>query len=297
MARLWRINLKPGSKPGHDAPEFCLERGIVGIGWRVAPDPTCADDYMTRARVAYKQGRGWTVAANALLHRMKIGDLVWTRDRRANYFLGRIASDWKHESGADFQAVDIANVRECRWMSVGTVDGVPGAVVNAFRASSTVQRVADPTALRFSQMLFSKLSGEPYERDLGSPSDLFQLLSADDLEDVAALFVQATQRCVMLPSTCKRDTMNVECILTRLEDGARVGLQVKSGQTSISRDDFNDFQGTVYLVAASGKYLGSERDNVVCVEPDELRRFVVENRKLLPQRIQRWIEYLDSNES
>ena len=294
-AQLWRINLKPDSQQGVDATGFCIDRGIVGIGWGLDPAPTTKEDYWQRGRALYKKGRSWSAAANAVLHRMRVGDLIWTRNRQGVYFLGKIAGDWRHEVGPDYLAADIANVRPCTWAKVGAMDNVPGSVINAFRPASTVQRVSDPSAELYSQLLFGDLTGQPFTPPPGKlAADILQLLSAEDLEDVAAVYLQVTRRCIMFPSTCKISTMAVECVFTTLDDNQRIGLQVKSGWTPINQNDFASFDGTAYLFAASGKYLGRPHPNCVCLAPDTIRAFVLENSRLMPGKIQRWIRYAES---
>jgi hypothetical protein len=292
--QLWRINLKPDSQQGVDAATFCIDRGIVGIGWALDPAPVTKDDYWNRGRATFGQGRSWSAAANVVLHRMRVGDLIWTRNRQGIYFLGKIADDWRHEVGPDFKAADIANVRSCTWAKVGAMDNVPGAVINAFRPASTVQLVSDPSATVYSQLLFGELTREAFAPTPGMvAADILQLLSAEDLEDVAAVYLQVTFRCIMFPSTCKISTMAVECVFTTLEGGQRIGLQVKSGGSPINQDDYASFDGMVYLFAASGNYLGSPHPNCVCLTPDMIRSFVMENSRLMPGRIQRWIRYVE----
>ena len=64
-------------------------------------------------------------------------------------------------------------------------------------------------------------------------------------------------------------------------DGGRVGLQVKSGSTPLNRDDYRDFDGTVYLFAASGQYHGAASPRCVCLDPAEMRAFVAGHLGLL----------------
>lgn len=84
--QLWRINLKPDSKLGIEAAEFCVKRGVVGIGWGIGGDPKTKEDYWKAAEPAHTTDykHSWPKAANAILYRMQIGDLVWTRDPKGS---------------------------------------------------------------------------------------------------------------------------------------------------------------------------------------------------------------------
>src|SRR5205823_3419243 len=164
----------------------------------------------------------------ALLNRIAEGDLIWTRNRKAVYYLGQIAGDWRPDNDPEHTEADIVNLRPCVWVRVGTMDNVPGAVINAFRPAATIQHVSDPHALEYSRFLFAQLCGEPCPSS--TKPDIFSLMSADDLEDVVAVYLQVTKRCVMFPSTCKKDTMTVECMFVSLDDGVKIGVQAKRGK-------------------------------------------------------------------
>jgi hypothetical protein len=71
---------------------------------------------------------------------------VWTRNRKAVYYLGRIDGDWLPEMTPEYVEADIVNVRPCIWTRVGTMDNVSGAVINAFRPAATLQNVSDASA-------------------------------------------------------------------------------------------------------------------------------------------------------
>lgn len=287
---LWRINLKPGSNdPTQDVTEFCVKHGIVGIGWPVDPAPTSVPDYQRRAKEHYK-GKGrksWSRATNAF-SAMKSGDLIWTRNRKAVYYLGKITGDWKTNYGREFAAAEVVNVRPCDWKRVGTMDNVPGVVINAFRPAATVQRVRDSGALAYSQRLYARLRGEPLPL-CGMP-EILSMMSAEDLEDVVAIYLQKKRSLLMFPSSCKIDTMTVEYMLVS-EDGTRFGVQVKSGKTALRRDGYGSFDGKVVLFAASGNYDGTQQADCECIEPHVIRDFVLANRNIMPRRIQLWIDY------
>lgn len=147
----------------------------------------------------------------------------------------------------------------------------------------------------YSRNLLAHLRGEPFApASKEASADILELLSPDDLEDVAALYLQVERGCVMFPSTCKSDTMTVECVLATVVDGKRVGLQVKRGSEPINRDSFAQFDGTVYLFQARGRYEGKDDPKCVCLEPETMRVFVRERRALMPARIQRWLEFAEA---
>jgi hypothetical protein len=273
--------------------EFCVERKVAGFGWKVDPAPISKEDYLKRGKELYSgKGKGWSVAANALLNRMSPGDLIWTRNRQAVYYLGKVNGEWRPDMSLEHVEANIVNLRPCVWVRVGTMDNVPGAVINAFRPAATLQNVRDPSALLYSRFLFAQLQGEPLPavEQLEKP-DILSLMSADDLEDLVAIYLQVVKRCVMFPSTCKTDTMTVECMFVSRDDGTKIGVQVKSGKTSLNRDAYGAFDGMVYLFAASGQYYGEKHANCECIEPATIRTFALENKKLMPGRIQRWIDY------
>lgn len=296
--RLWRINLKPKSQQGISTSEFCFSNHIVGIGWQVDPVPKTKEEYFQYGKQKYKVGRGWSAAANAFLNRMKEGDLIWSRNRQGNYYLGSIDSDWRYESGAAFTNADIPNVRSCKWVEVGLMDSVPGSVINGFRPAATVQRIKDKSAALYSQFLYGKLSGLPFSRPMKvTETDILRLLSDEDLEDAVAIYLQVAERCVMFPSTCKKDTMAVECLFVSLDSGEKIGLQVKSGNYRLNLDEYASFKGKMYLFTASGNYLGQTQPNCTCLAPETLRSFVLQNKRLMPTRVQNWINYVETSQS
>jgi hypothetical protein len=156
-----------------------------------------------------------------------------------------------------------------------------------------VQLVSDPSASLYSRLLYNEWSGEQQTFTAQGTADILQLLSAEDLEDVVAVYLQVAHRCFIFPSTCKISTMAVECVFITPE-GKRIGLQVKSGSAPINQDDYATFDGTVYLFAASGQYPGGPHPNCFCLAPEAIRTFLQENRALMPGKIQRWIKYANS---
>jgi hypothetical protein len=172
------------------------------------------------------------------------------------------------------------------------MDNVPGSVIRSFGPGATIQPVYDQSAAKYSSLLFGDLANETVSSDAGV-SDILSLLSAEDLEDVVAIYLQLTKRLVMFPSTCKKDTMTIECLFADPQNGERIGLQVKSGDTPINVADYSSVGGKVILFAACGVYNGNPNSQCECLDPSEVRQFVSKHGSIMPARIQFWLDYVN----
>lgn len=289
MTQVWRVNLKPeGAQEGLDPRMFCINKGIVGIGWAV--DLGIDVDwksYEKRAKEIYAEYLNlWWPAINALKNNIVVGDLCWTRDWEGMYYLGKIKSEWYYNGEYEFKSHDIVNIRDCEWHKVGTMDKVPGKVINSFIPGRTLQRVNG--VLEFSKYLFNELSDRSdYSHEKKTNIDLFNLLSFEDCEDLVSLYMQNKGH-VIIPSTYKNSTMNFEFIAINETTGDIVGTQVKNGYVDLNTEDYGRFPGKVFLFTSKGKYTGNKPSNVVCIEPSELLNFINLNSKIMPERIKTW---------
>ena len=148
----------------------------------------------------------------------------------ASAWAGKGAGAWEYRATPEHTAADVVNVRCCRWMRAGTVDSVPGKVLNSFRTGRTVQAVHDETVLFYSKLLFNS-NGEPvYDlaEDPDGGLDLFALASPEDCEDIVAIFLQAEYGYHLIPSTCRIDTVKTEFVL--LNENSKAQVQVKQGE-------------------------------------------------------------------
>jgi hypothetical protein len=289
---IWRIHLKADSKAGVDQRQHCLDKGIVGVGWPIVyvTNPVPWEEYEETAQGEYGDTSWWT-ALNAMKNRMQVGDLIWTRDWFANYFLGRINSDWYYDTSDECSQADIVNVRKCDWQKIGTEEAVPGKVVSSFRPARTVQRIDDETVYSFSQVIYNEKSNTKfYEIDNVSGQDIFSLLSPDDCEDALAIYLQVTQNYLVVPSSCKDTTMTYEFELKHRVTGKPAVVQVKSGWTPLNIDDYTSLETDVYLFATSGQYFGKPKSNITTIDPEVIRTFLFEQTKLLPKKIKVWVE-------
>ncbi len=289
---IWRIHLKADSKAGVDQRQLCLTKGIVGVGWPIDHDstPVSWEQYWKAASLE-NYGTSWTAALNAIKNRMQIDDIIWTRDWQGNYFLGRITSDWYYDTSQECANADIVNVRKCEWHKVGTEEAVPGKVVSSFRPARTVQIIDDDTVYNFSQIVYNqKTNSTFYHVDNVSGRDIFSLLSPDDCEDALAIYLQAKHDYLIIPSSCKDDTMTYEFELKNRITGKSAVVQVKSGLTPLNIDDYGNLETDIYLFATSGQYSGSAKANIKTIDPEIIRTFLYEQTHLLPDKMKVWID-------
>ena len=303
MTTIWRLNIKPKANIGVDAHEFCIRNSILGIGWQVQvsdPVPDWETYYSLGMKKYYDPGdKGWWPAINAIRNRMAVRDLCWTRDREGNYYIGKVTGSWKYFSGDDYCNADIVNVRDCKWFKTGTVDSVPGKILNSFRFQSTIQAVSGDASNFYSKLVYNSLSGEDeYDLSHDAKGDFFDLLQPEECEDIVGIYLQEKHGYRLIPSTCRRDTMKAEFVLRKV--GRKALVQVKQGNQTLDTSDFNDDPNDPlrwFLFATSGEYVGGDRDHVSCLDPEEMRTFAMKNRALMPRRIQTIIDFFKSGRS
>lgn len=295
---IWRIHLKPGGKNtqnGIDPRKLCLDNGFVGVGWQIDYEkgPIEWNFYEKRATKRYydKGDNSWWPALKAIKIKMEINDLIWTRDLQGIYHLGRITGDWYYNTSKKCEKADLVNVRPCEWLKVGTIGAVPGKVVNSFRARRTVQKVNGSSINMYSQYIFNEHSGsEIYSLDSGSGSNIFNLMSSEDLEDVIGIYLQFKEGYMIVPSSSKMDTMHYEYQLINRSKGKRAVVQVKNGHDPLNRDNYADIEDTVYLFTSQGEYTGRKRPNIICLESAEIENFLFSNKKMMPRTVQKWMD-------
>ncbi len=298
---IWRIILKPASRNNTDSHEFCLKNNIVGVGWRISEETRSVnwEEYYSEASKIYnnkKKKRSWNSALNVFKHRMKINDLIWTRDRQNNYYLGRISSDWIYQSEKNNLKTDIINTRKCEWVKIGTVDSVPGKLVNSFIGGKTVQAVNSDSIEIYSKAKYNELRKKDfYDIDWKKTDDIFSLLSSDDCEDLIGIYLQIEKNYYLIPSSCKSDMMRYEFELKDLKTSQSAVVQVKNGDVNLNSNDYCNLDCQVYLFTTKGKYLGEKKDNIYFIEQKEILDFMKKYKDILPNKIRFWMDKLKNN--
>lgn len=293
---IWRIHLKASAERGIDQRKLCLENGFVGVGWQINSESNniSKEEYWEKGEIKYGDS-SWKSAINAMINKVRINDLIWTRDWNGIYYLGRITSDWYYNKSSENTSADIVNVRNCDWVKIGTEEAVPGRVVNGFRGSRALQRCLGKEVNQYSQFIYDKRNGGNfYSSKIDDLQDnIFNLISAEDCEDVVGLYLQAKHNYILIPSSCKKDTLNHEYELKNKRDGHNAVVQVKSGKTPIYVESYLELSKSkkVYLFAVSENYIGkSTSSNIITLSNKEIERFLLDYTNLLPEKIQHWIE-------
>lgn len=296
MTQLWRIHIRPigpeGNVDVNESVNLCLKQKVIGIGWRVDKKPSSKEDYMTLAEEKYGN-TSWRSNANAILYKMELDDLVWFRDKKGIYYLGRIIGDWEYRDTEENLRTDIINVRPVEIYKVST--RVAGKIINSFIPRRTVQRINDPTSLYFSKLVYNKLSGKNfYEENVEENVDLFSLLSPEDIEDVVGIYLQITRGYFLIPSSRRRknDTISYEYELVN-KRGEKAFVQVKSGNVTINPDDYKDSsEGKYFLFSPAGYNYDVKNKSVETLSRNDIEGFLREYEDIMPFNIKVWIDYI-----
>jgi len=313
MTKLWRIHIRPTGPEGNvnvdESVKLCLNQKIIGIGWRVDKKPSSKKEYMQLGEKKYRD-RGWKTNANAILNRMEIGDLVWFRDTKGIYYLGRITGEWEYRDNEENRQADIVNIRPVESYKVGT--RIAGKIINSFISRLTIQQIHNDTAHLFSKVRFNELSkNKYYEVNKRKDMDIFSLLSAEDLEDVVGLYLQLERDYVLIPSSRGRrdDTIKYEYELLNKKyvknvlnkknekknenkEIEKAFVQVKSGDI-IDPDEYKESEGTYFLFSPAGYKYTIESKTLETLPKSTIEQFLKKYKKILPLNIRTWMNFLE----
>lgn len=300
MPQVWKIpinsmrdDLKNDAALRDCARRYCFAERWVGIGWGVdGLDATNEPETYVKALGATEYFNNGISAHRALAERMQVNDLVWCRARGDIYWLGRVAGPWQFRNDGEFRELDLHQVRECIWREIGPGDSVPGRVKNAFAGpGSAISQIHAESALRLSAYIWRTVTGEAFpDFPLQNEPLTLRDVGHDDLEDLVALYLQATQGWYVVPSTVKRSTPLTEFVL-RNSRGHRAYLQVKSGDTTVDTNvevppDVTRF----FLFDLSEPQDEQLADRLERISVARLTGFMADNRMLLPRFLQQLLE-------
>lgn len=296
-AVLYRMNIKPNSEIGLNPFEFCKENKIVGFGWALLDEdnkriiPENIDECERLGRKQYISDNHFVRSIKAC-KRLEINDLIWTRNNGI-YYLCRVTGPWMYLSSETNYKHDILNALPVEFVKVGTIEMVPGKVVNSFRVPSVLQRVCGDSLLA-SKVIYNQLVGiDFYDVKSDKKADLFDMLQAEDIEEIVSLYLQVSKDYLVYTSTNKLDTAKYEFVGVSRDGSHKCYPQVKSGHEKL---DFNDFDmlteegNKVYLFATSQNYIKNDNTNIVALTREEISKFINNNKAIVPDRIKKWLE-------
>ncbi|MGP8322041.1 MAG: hypothetical protein ACT6FE_06940 [Methanosarcinaceae archaeon] len=288
---VFRIHIRPqgGSADMVTTFGYCLKNGILGVGWRTNSNRNTKkwDEYFNEASQIHDNLQ----ICKYINKWVSKDDLVWTRDATGQYYLGKVTSGWEYWTSQEANEldIDVANIFRVVIKSV-SIDSVPGKIVACFRATRSIQEVADSKAREYSKHLWNVLSNDQvYTIDKSEFADIFMMLDDEETEDLVFLYLQS-QGWYVIPNSRKGDTMSFEYLAVNPKTGEKALSQVKTGKVVINRDDYVDYKQKIFLFQSNELYTGSGDSNVVCITRDELLTFLDSSLSWFPETFQRKVE-------
>ena len=291
---LWRCTVKTASQDQNEF-EFCRQNNILGVGWclRDAEEtpytPASIEECEEKGREQYDSKRGFVVSIHALKE-MEPDDLIWTR-HNGSYYLCRVLSKWKYNCDEAHVYEDVVNYVEVEFHEVGTVEMVPGKIVNSFRARAALQRVKNDECLNYSQQLYNSLTGtQHYPGYQVKKGEILDFLQPEDVEEAVSLYLQLEKGYLIYSSTNKLDTQTYELVAVARDGSHKAYPQVKTGGDSL---DGNTYKGLlaggnkVFLFTVGGEYRNT--DGMEVIDRQELIDFICGHKNIMPGRIRQWL--------
>lgn len=258
-----------------------------------------------------KSLKGFSTAMNVIEH-MEKNDLIWTR-RNNTYYLCRVTSNEKYHCPKNKKKLleylknrkvnityeeaeinDIWHFVECEFYEIGTEEAVLGTIVNNMKVGGTTQgfKKNREIVLEFSKSVFNEKFKKNYYK-INIPKDKWSYfwsgMLAEELEELVGLYLQIKKEYGIYTSTCKDDTKQYEFVLFEKDTGKKVYLQVK--EHDINLEKYNDITKNNLLYIFSNNDTEYEnKTNVIRITKMELQTFIEENKKILPDKIIRWLK-------
>ena len=295
---IWRLHIKTAAQENVDPFEFCIKEKILGLGWPVSTsnenESLDWDSYYQLAKNRYGEDRSWWPAVNAIRNRMKRNDLCWSRDSgdsKANYYLGRVLSDWSYKATREHKDADVVNIRECDWKKIER-GLVPGVIESAFGRGKTLQQIRQEK--EYSKFLWNEVTGENFYSVAEEGLDIFEMLNYEETEDLLFLYLQE-KGWYVVPNSRKGNTLKYEFSVVNPKTGEQGATQVKTGTgTSLNAEEYDE-DGQVFLFQSEENYRGKTPKNVVLVRRKELLSFLENSTKWLPEWLRNKMEMVQEN--
>lgn len=282
---IYRIKLftqKSGEHSESKHREYCLENNLFAIGWPIT-DITEISEYEKNCYTKYGSYHGFKVSYKNL-RQIQLNDLVWTQQDGRTYLLGKIKSDIY----IDNNQPDMGPVRSVEQWKKIEFDDVPGKIISSFVGiGTTLQRIrVDNNFKEYCKWLYED---KTYQLNK-SFFDYRALLHSDDLEDLLGLYLQKELKYYIIPSTNKQGTKLIEYELVR-DDGTKACVQCKIGNSKVDDTIFQEFKdyNKIYITTMNDESYDRNGSNVQTIRLKTLEEWAMNNKEILPQRIQNYI--------
>ena len=304
----WKLSIKPDSKEGFNAFDFCKKNSYLGVGWSWAYEEENAKNTNDAKRLVTKKFNNWPYQLRDLLESVKEGDHLWIH-QQGDYYLciaekeiifGRDISD-------DFRSYDLGHVRKAKWIKVPDIF-VSGSIQRGTIAQRMIQRIhITQKEQEYSCLLADRLSEDENWR----PSidnillqehilklnkfDLFSLMSPDDMEDIVSAYLQ-DQGWFLVKSTCFRSKPVFEFSMHN-KDHKICNVQVKSGKypdplNPLVYKNFANDNNLVYLFSTNrDAYQGEQVPYVIPIKHEDIINWLTNNlwSLTLPLKTRLWL--------
>ncbi len=306
---VYRLHLRPDADPT-EVVRICLDRRVIGCGWRLAdwgqPDRLengetdfdkfwrAAEDYWEHQDHTErdKWWDGFSAAANALGRRIQEGDYCWTRGADGNYWLCRVTKEpFRYRTGDEWDDYDIHMTKAVEWLLGSlTPDQVPGFVRLRFlRQGRTIEQIHHPAVHELCEGLFRNYRDGVPVRPIAD-LELWDLLGAEEGEDLASLYLQMQRGWYVVISTAKISTPVYECVF-RNQNGQRAALQVKMGRDHPFEAKYLPAGFDHFFIFNGNGHIGPPALNVTYITRDELIAFAKEHLTLLPPMVLPYLQF------
>lgn len=296
----WKFSIKPDSKPGFDAFQKCMELSLVGIGWSHGYEKEQPKDFEHAKKLLKKQWPNDGIAKEIikLFFEIKPGDHLWLH-KNGFYYLCIPGSKKfiAREICKDFRNYDLGHALEVKWIKV-LDELVSGSIQRGIITPRMIQRInISESESNVNKYLAEKLSKDPSwfpvvdsgivrsSIDDLSTSEIFKLLSPDDVEDIIAAMLQA-DGWILIKSTCFRSKPKFE--FSMINHQGKIGLvQVKSGEypdrlTPSKYVKHLTKENQIFLFSTHpDPYPGGLENRITCISKDKVVAWIRNNTQLL----------------
>ncbi|MFH1232143.1 MAG: hypothetical protein V1709_11685, partial [Planctomycetota bacterium] len=93
---VFRIHIRPDKVDSEPAFKYCLKNNLLGVGWQISTKPNELIDWDTYEKRANKEHEGKISIVSYIKKWVSKDDLVWTRDTKGQYYLGKVLSPWEY---------------------------------------------------------------------------------------------------------------------------------------------------------------------------------------------------------